>query len=111
MVIAAFLNKHLLEPRERRLRAEGFREGYALGYSESYELGYAKGFKEGLSQAQTQAQCSAERFREGLAQIQARARAAMLVEVRSLLQEHGFDPDEIPLPHADDAEAADAERR
>ena len=85
MVIAAFLNKHLLEPRERRLRAEGFRIGYAQGYSESYALEYAKGFSEGC--------------------------AATLAEVRSLLQEHGFDPDEIPLPDADDAEAADAERR
>ncbi len=76
MVIADFLNTHLLEPRKQRLRAEGFSEGYALGYSE--------GFSEG--------------------------RAATLPEARSLLQEQGFNLDEIALPHAGDTESENAER-
>ena len=65
MVIADFLNTHLLEPRKQRLRAEGFSEGYALGYSEGYAQGYTQGYSKG--------------FGEG--------RAAVLAEVRSLLQE------------------------
>ena len=68
MVIAAFLNTHLLEPRKQRLRAEGFNEGQAQG------------------------------------------RAATLAEVRSLLQEQGFNLDEIALPHAGDTEFENAER-
>ena len=35
MVIAAFLNKHLLEPRERRLRAEGHSEGFSEGMAQA----------------------------------------------------------------------------
>ena len=72
MVIAAFLNTHLLEPRKQRLRAEGFNEGQAQG--------------------------------------QAQSRAATLAEVRSLLQEQGFNLDEIALPHAGDTESENAER-
>ena len=80
MVIAAFLNTHLLEPRKQRLRAEGFNEGQAQGFS------------------------------EGQAQAQAQVRAATLAEVRSLLQEQGFNLDEIALPHAGDTESENAER-
>ena len=78
MVIAAFLNTHLLEPRKQRLRAEGFNEGYALGYSEGYALGYSKGL--------------------------GGVRAATLAEVRSLLQEQGFNLNEIALPDAGDTD-------
>ena len=89
MVIAAFLNTHLLEPRKRRLRAEGRSEGFSEGHSE--------GFSEGMAQNQEQAR--------------AQARAETLAEVRSLLQEHGLDLDKIPLPDADDTESENAERR
>lgn len=100
MVIAAFLNTHLLEPRKRRLRAEGRSEGFSEGHSEGFSEGRSEGFSEGLAQSQERAR--SEGFDAG--------RNATLSEVRSLLQEHGLDLDKIPLPDADDTESKNAER-
>ena len=100
MVIAAFLNTHLLEPRKQRLRAEGFSEGQAQGRSEGFSEGQAQGHSEGFNEGQELAR--SEGFDAG--------RAATLAEVRSLLREQGFDLDEIALPNADDTESPNAER-
>ena len=110
MVIAAFLNTHLLEPRKQRLRAEGFSEGLAQNQAQARAEGFSEGRSEGFSEGRS------EGFSEGLAQNQAQARAQAraetLAEVRSFLQEHGLDLDldEIPLPDADDTESENAER-
>ena len=114
MVIAAFLNTHLLEPRKQRLRAEGFSEGLAQNQAQARAEGFSEGRSEGFSEGRS------EGFSEGLAQSQERARSegfdagrnATLSEVRSFLQEHGLDLDldEIPLPDAGDTESKNAER-
>lgn len=89
VVLAEFFKTHLLEPRERRLRAEGFDEGRAEGRAEGLDEGRVIGIDEG----------------------QALGRAATLVEVRSLLQEQGFDLDQITLPTDPENEESTAEER
>ena len=75
MVLAEFLNRHLLEPQKRRLLEEGRQEGR----------------KEGLE--------------EGLEEGRERGRAELSAEIRARLEERGLNPEEIlPDENADQSD-------
>ena len=76
MVLADFLRTHLLEPREQRLRAEG----YAIGFAESYAIGFAAGYAQGRAEGRTE---------------MAAKRQTYLERIRAGLLAMGVDPDEI----------------
>ena len=72
MVIAAFLNRRLLEPQKQRLMAQALEQGRKLGLEQGRKLGLEQGRKEERN------------------------------NIREQLRQRGYDPDELlPPPEAD----------
>ena len=72
MVIAAFLNRHLLEPQKQRLMAQGLEQGLEQGRHQGLEQGLEQGRKEERN------------------------------NIREHLRQQGYDPDELLPPPEDD---------
>ena len=102
VVLADFLKTHLLEPRERRLRAEGFDEGRAEGRAEGIDEGRVLGIDEGRVLGIDEGRVLG--IDEGRAEIRAEWESNM-EHIRSLLLENGIDLDRIIAADADDDNA------
>ena len=88
MVIAAFLNRCLLEPQKQRLMAQALEQGRKLGLEQGRKLGLEQGRKLGLEQGR----------KLGLEQ----GRKEERNNIREQLRQRGYDPDELlPPPEAD----------
>lgn len=106
VVIADFLKTHLLEPRERRLRAEGFDEGRAEGREEGRAEGIDEGRVIGIDEGRV---IGIDEGRvlgidEGRAEIRAEWEADR-EHIRSRLLANGIDLDRIIADDSDDDNA------
>ena len=72
MVIAAFLNRRLLEPQKQRLMAQALEQGRKLGLEQGRKLGLEQGRKEERN------------------------------NIREQLRQRGYDPDELLPPPEND---------
>ena len=81
MVIAAFLNRRLLEPQKQRLMAQALEQGRKLGLEQGRKLGLEQGRKLGLEQGRKEERNN----------------------IREHLRQQGYDPDELLPPPEDDS--------
>ena len=102
MVIAAFLNRHLLEPQKQRLMAQGLEQGLE-GRHQGLEQGRHQGLEQG-NRAGTRAwnrawnRAGTRAWNRGLEQ----GRKEERNNIREHLRQQGYDPDELLPPPEDD---------
>ena len=120
MVIAAFLNRHLLEPQKQRLMAQGLEQGLEQGRHQGLEQGLEQGRHQGLEQGLEQGrhqgleqgleqgrhqgleQGLEQGRHQGLEQGLEQGRKEERNNIREHLRQQGYDPDELLPPQEDD---------
>ena len=96
MVIAAFLNRRLLEPQKQRLMAQALEQGRKLGLEQGRKLGLEQGRKLGLEQGR---KLGLEQGRKlGLEQ----GRKEERNNIREHLRQRGYNLDEMLPPPEND---------